>query len=83
MYVRSNHYAAAIRELEAAVKLDPDDKTAYYQLSIAYRKTGEKEKAAALVHVRRLNKEQRELGTARYLARKLRRAGRQALREGP
>ena len=82
LYVRSNDYAAAIRELERAVQLDPDDKTAYYQLSIAYRKTGEKEKArAALVHVRRLNKAQRELGTARYLARKLRKASRQAPRE--
>ena len=82
LYVKSKEYAAAIRELEAAVKLDPDNKTAYYQLSIAYRKTGEKEKArAALVHVRRLNKQQRELGTARYLARKLRKADRQALRK--
>ena len=71
LYVRSNGYAAAIRELQIAVKLDPDDKTAYYRLSSAYRKTGGKEKArAALVHVRRLNKEQRELGTTRYLARK-------------
>ena len=82
LYVKSKEYAAAIRELEAAVKLDPDNKTAYYQLSIAYRKTGEKEKArAVLVHVRRLNKQQRELGTARYLARKLRKADRQALRK--
>ena len=82
LYVRGNDYAAAIRELETAVKLDPDDKTAYYQLSIAYRKTGEKEKArAALVHVRRLNKEQREQGTARYLVRKLRKADRQAPRK--
>ena len=83
LYVKSKDYAAAIRELETAVKLDADDKTAHYQLSIAYRKTGEKEKArGALVHVRRLNKEQRELGTARYLARKLRRAERHAPREG-
>jgi len=73
LYLKKNETPAAIRELEAAVKLDPEDTTAYYQLSIAYRRTGEKEKAQkALAQVKELNKEQRELGATRFITRKLR-----------
>ena len=80
LYLKKNNRAAALRELETAVKLDPEDTTAYYQLSIAYRRSGEKEKAQqALALVRRLNEEQRNLGTTRFLTQKYRKARSEAL----
>jgi tetratricopeptide (TPR) repeat protein len=38
-------YAEAVGPLESAVKLQPENPTAHYQLSIAYGKTGQKEEA--------------------------------------
>jgi predicted Zn-dependent protease len=75
LYLKKNDLSSAIRELEAGIRFDPEDTTAYYQLSIAYRKMGEKQKAqTALAQVRRLNEEERELGTSRFLTRKFRKA---------
>ena len=74
LYLKKKDPRSAIPEFEAAIKLDPDDITAYYQVSIAYRKTGQKEEAReALAQVKRLNKEKRALGNASYLNQRLRR----------
>lgn len=73
LYLKKSDVPAAIQELEAALQADPDDTIAYYQLSMAYRRAGEKEKAQkALAQVKNLNQEQREMGTPRFLTRKLR-----------
>ena len=78
LYLKRNDLDSAIRELETSIRLDPQATTAYYQLSIAYRKAGAKEKAlAALQQVRRLNREERKLGTDRFLYRKLKRGAAQ------
>ena len=78
LYLKRNDLDSAIRELETSIRLDPQATTAYYQLSIAYRKAGEKEKAlAALQQVRRLNREERKLGSDRFLYRKLKRGAAQ------
>ncbi len=78
LYLKRNDLDSAIRELETSIRLDPQATTAYYQLSIAYRKAGEKEKALeALQQVRRLNREERKLGTDRFLYRKLKRGATQ------
>jgi predicted Zn-dependent protease len=75
VFLKKNELSSAIRELENGVRLDPEDTSAYYQLSIAYRKAGEKEKAQmALAQVRRLNEEERQLGTSRFLTRKFKKA---------
>ena len=74
LYLKKKDPRSAIPEFEAAIKLDPDDITAYYQVSIAYRKTGQKEKTReAMAQVKRLNKEKRALGNSRYLNQRLRR----------
>ena len=74
LYLKRNDLGSAIRELETSIRLDPQATTAHYQLSIAYRKAGEKGKALkALQQVRRLNREERKLGTDRFLYRKLKR----------
>lgn len=73
IYLKKNDAASAIRELELAVRIDPEDVSAFYQLSMAYRRNGEREKAqAALAHVRELNKDKRELGTTLFITRRLR-----------
>jgi tetratricopeptide (TPR) repeat protein len=73
IYLKKNDAVAAVRELEQAVQLERDDTTAHYQLSIAYRRNGEREKAQqALARVKGLNQEQRELGLTKFLTRKLR-----------
>lgn len=73
LYLKKNDVGAAVKELELAVSLDSEDPTAYYQLSMAYRRIGEREKAQkALAQVKELNKEQREIGTTRFLTRRLR-----------
>ena len=78
LYLKRNDLDSAIRELETSIRLDPQATTAYYQLSIAYRKAGEKDKALeALQQVRRLNREERKLGTDRFLYRKLKRGAAQ------
>ena len=78
LYLKRNDLDSAIRELETSTRLDPQATTAYYQLSIAYRKAGKKEKALeALQQVRRLNREERKLGTDRFLYRKLKRGAAQ------
>ena len=70
LYLKRNDPASAVRELEKAVQLDPEATPAFYQLSIAYRKLGNKEKERqTLAQVRRLNRQRRELG-ARELSRR-------------
>ena len=63
LYLKRSDPASAVRELEKAVQLDPEATPAFYQLSIAYRKLGNKEKERqTLSQVRRLNQQRRELG---------------------
>ena len=82
LYIKKKEYTSAIRELQRATELDPEDTTAHYQLSIACRRAGEKEKSRqALAEVRRLNKQQRKLGTTRFLAQKLRKVRTEALQQ--
>ena len=70
LYLKRSDPASAVRELEKAVQLDPEATPAFYQLSIAYRKLGNKEKERqTLAQVRRLNQQRRELG-ARELSRR-------------
>lgn len=70
LYLKRNDPASAVRELEKAVQLDPEATPAFYQLSIAYRKLGNKEKERqTMAQVRRLNQQRRELG-ARELSRR-------------
>ena len=77
---KKNDAAGAVRELEQSIRLDPDDTTALYQLSIAYRKVGQKEKAqAALVRVKELNEERRKLGATKFITERFRKARNQAL----
>jgi predicted Zn-dependent protease len=72
LHLKKQNLGAAVKELEMATRLDPSDTTGFYQLSIAYRKMGQPERAReALVQVRRLNEIERELGTSRFLTRKL------------
>ena len=72
LHLRKNDLDAAVKELEKATQLDSSDTIGYYQLSIAYRKVGQPERAReALAKVRRLNEIERELGTSRFLTRKL------------
>jgi tetratricopeptide (TPR) repeat protein len=73
LYLKSNDLSSATREFETAIKLDPDDTTPYYQLSILYRRTGEKEKAQmALDRVKSLNDAQRSLGPVRSVMQRMR-----------
>jgi tetratricopeptide (TPR) repeat protein len=73
LYLRKNDAGAAIREFETATKLDPDDTTPYYQLSILYGKTGEKEKARqALERLKQINETVRNTGTNRALVQRMR-----------
>lgn len=70
LYLKRSDPASAVRELEKAVQLDPEATPAFYQLSIAYRKLGNKEKERqTLAQVRRLNQQRREQG-ARELSRR-------------
>ena len=63
LYLKRSDPASAVLELEKAVQLDPEATPAFYQLSIAYRKLGNKEKERqTLAQVRRLNQQRRELG---------------------
>jgi predicted Zn-dependent protease len=72
LHLKKQNLGAAVKELEMATRLDPSDTTGFYQLSIAYRKMGQPERAReALIQVRRLNEIERELGTSRFLTRKL------------
>ena len=72
VHLKKQNLDAAVKELETATRLDPSDTTGFYQLSIAYRRMGQPERAReALVQVRRLNEIERELGTSRFLTRKL------------
>jgi len=76
LYLRKNKLQAAVKQFEEAVKWDREDMAAYYQLSIAYRKMGQSEMAQkALQQFRRLNEDERNLGIARFLTRRLRQAG--------
>lgn len=60
LYLKENRLDAAIQQLETARLLDPKDKSAYSQLAVAYRRSGEAEKAAAmLAELNRINEEER------------------------
>lgn len=73
LYLKKGDVAVAIDELETAIRLDPADAAAYYQLSIAYRKAGKQHQAQqALAKVRHLNETERQLGTSRFLTRRIR-----------
>ncbi len=75
LYLKRGDASSAARELERAVQLDSDTTPAFYQLSIAYRKLGEKEKGReALAEVRRLNHERRQTGKRESLYRALQKA---------
>ena len=75
LYLKRGDASSAARELEKAVRLDPDATPAFYQLSIAYRKLGEKERGReALAQVRRLNNERRQTGKRESLYRALQKA---------
>lgn len=72
LYLKKGDLPKAVSELEGAIRLDATDTAAYYQLSIAYRKQGKAQEAQrALAQVRRLNETERQLGTSRFLTRKL------------
>lgn len=78
--LKKSDAVSAVEELEQSIRLDPDDTTAYYQLSLAYRKAGEKEKAQrALERVRVLNEERRKLGAAKFITERFRKARNKAL----
>jgi predicted Zn-dependent protease len=80
LYLRKTDAPSAIRELEQSIRLDPDDTTAYYQISMAYRRAGEKEKSqAALAQVRVLNEEQRKVGSTKFITERFRKARNAAL----
>jgi hypothetical protein len=60
--------------------LDPEDTTAYYQISMAYRKAGDRQKSQeALARVKILNEEQRKLGSAKFITERFRKARNVAL----
>jgi len=72
LHLKKNDLDLAVKELEKATRLDSSDTTGFYQLSIAYRKSGQPDRAReALAQVRRLNEIERQLGTSRFLTRKL------------
>ena len=61
IYLRENRVAEAIRSLEAAHVLDPNDRSACAQLAVAYRRQGKPELAAPLLEaLKRLNDEERQ-----------------------
>ena len=73
LYLKRSDPASAVRELEKAVQLDPEATPAFYQLSIAYRKLGNKKKERrTLAQVRRLNQQRRQLGARELSSRALR-----------
>ena len=45
-YYQQNDNPAALEQFEALQKIDPDDLTAHYNLSILYRRMGKKDQAA-------------------------------------
>lgn len=49
LYLQAGQPAAAIRELEQAVELDPADRTAVYQLMVALREAGRQTEVPALL----------------------------------
>jgi Flp pilus assembly protein TadD len=61
LYLRENRVDEAVRLLEKARALDPQDKAAYSQLAIAYRRQGKPKDAAVVLSVlSRLNEEERQ-----------------------
>ncbi len=75
LYLNRGDASSAARELEKAIQLDPDATPAFYQLSIAYRKLGQKEKEReAMAEVRRLNQQRRQTGKRESLYRALQKA---------
>jgi tetratricopeptide (TPR) repeat protein len=49
LLVERNAISEAISEFEAAIEADPESSQAYYQLALAYRRTGEVEKSLQLL----------------------------------
>ena len=45
-YYQQHHYSEAIEQFETLQAIDPDDVAAHYNLSILYRRVGEKQKAS-------------------------------------
>ncbi len=75
LYLKRGDPSSAARELEEAIRLDPSTTPAFYQLSIAYRKLGEREKGReALAQVRRLNDQRRRTGKRESLYQALQKA---------
>jgi DNA-binding SARP family transcriptional activator len=61
LYLSRDDTANAVRLLERAVELDPSDRTAAYQLMLAYNRSGRREKGAAMQRrVRDLIQQERE-----------------------
>lgn len=61
LYWRENHVDEAVPLLEKACSLDPQDKAAYSQLAIAYRKQGRPQQAGAvLATLAKINEEARQ-----------------------
>lgn len=61
LYLRENRVDEAVRLLEKARDLDPQDKAACSQLAIAYRKQGKpKEAAVVLAALAKINEEERQ-----------------------
>jgi Flp pilus assembly protein TadD len=50
-YLRAKNYARARQELEAAVKLAPDEPSGHYNLALLYARTKEPDKAAAQMRI--------------------------------
>ena len=60
LLLKENRTAAAIEQLEAARTLDPTNQSAYSQLAVAYRRTGDIAKSSAMVAaLNRVNAEER------------------------
>lgn len=61
LYLRENRVDEAVRHLEEARALDPQDKAACSQLAIAYRRQGQPQQAAAiLAALAKINEEERQ-----------------------
>ena len=60
IYATVEDWSKAIPQFQAAIAIDPGDKTPYYELSLIYRRMGNLEKTKEMLTVvRRLNQEER------------------------
>jgi tetratricopeptide (TPR) repeat protein len=61
IYLREEKYEAAIGELEQAIKLDPNSRSAYSHLAVAYRHVGKQQDAQrVLLRLKALNDRERD-----------------------